>query len=462
MIEAGNLSDFNLIRKRELSECNDTGIKDAVIGKADSFPLIYFLLTETTRFYTEQFAELQSHIMREKRLMVFETPSRVLMTHEYTIEDIGNLKNGFYFLFNVTERLSWLKILIEGNRVSIASKQKIIAYLKYKLGNELVELSNLLNSDVEATAYRLYEASDGKPCFVEFNQKENKGQQSILLSVTFFDSIRNKVLKKGTNILSPLREKSMAYKYNTLSNKASAWIYFKAPSNFVLSINYGDIPAHLIEASPSNDEEITSLVLKPNGETLSIVFDILVNVPPALKWWYNGLLYLSYTLCLICFIALLTSLFSTLPAEVINTLHNCVYAVVAALIATRGWLMSEEQVMKIISKCYTVLVCLLLAMAIGISITNYLGHKKNEVLTNIVPKRVIYLSQNNSFSEKGSVNNMTSSFQWLQMGDSSALGYWDSILHIDNPTLQNVPLFIKEIQGCGIEQHDSIIEINDK
>lgn len=48
------------------------------------------------------------------------------------------------------------------------------------------------------------------------------------------------------------------------------------------------------------------------------------------------------------------------------------------------------------------------------------------------------------------------------MGDSSALGYWDSILHIDNPTLQNVPLFIKEIQGCGIEQHDSIIEINDK
>lgn len=124
--------------------------------------------------------------------------------------------------------------------------------------------------------------------------------------------------------------------------------------------------------------------------------------------------------------------------------------------------MSEEQVMKIISKCYTVLVCLLLAMAIGISITNYLGHKKNEVLTNIVPKRVIYPSQNNSFSEKGSVNNMTSSFQWLQMGDSSALGYWDSILHIDNPTLQNVPLFIKEIQGCGIEQHDSIIEINDK
>lgn len=395
MIEAGNLSDFNLIRKRELSECNDTGIKDAVIGKADSFPLIYFLLTETTRFYTEQFAELQSHIMREKRLMVFETPSRVLMTHEYTIEDIGNLKNGFYFLFNVTERLSWLKILIEGNRVSIASKQKIIAYLKNKLGNELVELSNLLNSDVEATAYRLYEASDGKPCFVEFNQKENKGQQSILLSVTFFDSIRNKVLKKGTNILSPLREKSIAYKYNTLSNKASAWIYFKAPSNFVLSINYGDIPAHLIEASPSNDEEITSLVLKPNGETLSIVFDILVNVPPALKWWYNGLLYLSYTLCLICFIALLTSLFSTLPAEVINTLHNCVYAVVAALIATRGWLMSEEQVMKIISKCYTVLVCLLLAMAIVISITNYLGHKKNEVLTNIVPKRVIYPSQNN-------------------------------------------------------------------
>lgn len=445
MTEAGNLSDFNLVRKRELSECKDDKIKDAIAGKEDSFPQIYLLLTETTRFYTEQFAELQSHIMREKRLMVFETPSRVLMTHEYTIEDIGNLKNGFYFLFNVTERLSWLKIQIEGNRVSIASKQKIIAYLKNKLGKELVELSNLLNTDVEATAYRLYEASDGKPCFVEFNQKENKGQQSILLSVTFFDSIRNKILKNGTNILSPLREKSIAYKYNTLSNKASAWIYFKAPSNFVLSINYGDIPAHLIEASPSNDEEITSLVLKPNGETLSIVFDILVNVPPALKWWYNGLLYLSYTICSICFIALLTSLFKNIPAEFTSTLYNSVYAVVAALIATRGWLMSEEQVMKIISKLYTILVCLLLSLVIGISFTNLFGYKDKKEINNITPKSNICSLHNNDSNADRTVNYKDSKRQKHQMSSNSAYSYWDSILKIDYATQEVFPLFIKEM-----------------
>ena len=99
-------------------------------------------------------------------------------------------------------------------------------YLKNKLGRELEELSNLLKTDVDETAYKLYEASDGKPCFVEFNQKENKGQQSILLSVTFFDSIQNKTGNKYVSWKSPLQEKRISYRYNTLSNNASAWIYF--------------------------------------------------------------------------------------------------------------------------------------------------------------------------------------------------------------------------------------------
>lgn len=97
MIETGNLSNFNIARKRDLSECEDVEIVRVVQNNLSSFSSINLLLTETTRFYTENFYELQQVIKREKRLVVFETPSRVLMTHEYTVEGVDRLKNGFYF-----------------------------------------------------------------------------------------------------------------------------------------------------------------------------------------------------------------------------------------------------------------------------------------------------------------------------------------------------------------------------
>ena len=100
MIETGNLSEFNEIRKRDISSCNDAEIVAILSEKKNSFPNIYSLLTETTKFYTENFSDLQKYIKREKRLVVFETPSRVSVTHEYTIEGAGDISQGFHFLFN--------------------------------------------------------------------------------------------------------------------------------------------------------------------------------------------------------------------------------------------------------------------------------------------------------------------------------------------------------------------------
>lgn len=96
MIETGNLSEFNDARRRDISSCNDAEIATILSGNKTSFPNIYFLLTETTKFYTENFSDLQKYIKREKRLVVFETPSRVSMTHEYTIEGARNISQGFH------------------------------------------------------------------------------------------------------------------------------------------------------------------------------------------------------------------------------------------------------------------------------------------------------------------------------------------------------------------------------
>ena len=293
MIETGNLSEFNEIRKRDISSCNDAEIVDILLEKKDSFPNIYSLLTETTKFYTENFSDLQKYIKREKRLVVFETPSRVSMTHEYTIEGAGNISQGFYFLFNTRERLSWLKIFLEEKRVSIASRAKVVSLLMKKLDTELGNFAAVLHISPIDAAMRLYEASDGKPCFIEFNNKEYKGQQSLLLSITFFDSIRNKILHRRERWWSPLQEKQISYNYSTISGTANAWVYFKSPANFVLSVSNNATDGQY-EASPSNDDEITSLVLTPKGEKLSIDFKISINVPNALNVWYNVMLYLAY------------------------------------------------------------------------------------------------------------------------------------------------------------------------
>ena len=370
MIETGNLSEFNEIRKRDISSCNDTEIVAILSEKKNSFPNIYSLLTETTKFYTENFSDLQKYIKREKRLVVFETPSRVSMTHEYTIEGAGNISQGFYFLFNTRERLSWLKIFLEEKRVSIASRAKVVSLLMKKLDTELGNFAAALHISPIDAAMRLYEASDGKPCFIEFNNKEYKGQQSLLLSITFFDSIRNKILHRRERWWSPLQEKQISYNYSTISGTANAWVYFKSPANFVLSVSNNATDGQY-ETSPSNDDEITSLVLTPKGEKLSIDFKISINVPNALNVWYNVMLYLAYLGVLWGIVLVGNILCGSIQDKMIETFNNCSYAIIAALIATRGWLMSEEQVMKKISNRYTFIICILIAIIMTLSFVQY-------------------------------------------------------------------------------------------
>ena len=61
--------------------------------------------------------------------------------------------------------------------------------------------------------------------------------------------------------------------------------------------------------------------------------------------------------------------------KTIETFNNCSYAIIAALIATRGWLMSEEQVMKKISNRYTFIISILIIL---ITILSIVPHTKSE------------------------------------------------------------------------------------
>lgn len=410
MIESGNLSEFNHARCRDISACNDNELATILSKNSKSFPNIYLLLTETTKFYTEHFSDIQKYIRREKRQIIFDTPSRVSITHEYTVEGMGNLPQDYYFLFNTRERLSWLTIFLEDKRVSIASRAKIAQLLVKKLETELENLATLLNASKEDVALRLYEASDGKPCFVEYNQKEQKGQQSLLFRITFFDSIRNKAPQKhNKRWWSPLQEKLISYNYSTMSGDANAWIYFKSPTNFVISVDHNAQEGQY-EASPSNDDEIKSLVLKPKGKKLSVDFKISIDVPNALKVWYNSMLFIALLGC-ICGSLLLGGYksFAFITDKMIETFSNCSYAIIAALIATRGWLMSEEQVMKKMSNWYTGIIAFFILLVSLLSfVSNTNPANTNEPQNSIQPNSILSDSLSHDSKKNDSIPNMPS------------------------------------------------------
>lgn len=71
------------------------------------------------------------------------------------------------------------------------------------------------------------------------------------------------------------------------------------------------------------------------------------------------MLYLAYA-GILWGLVLIVILYGSITDNMIETFNNCSFAIIAALIATRGWLMAEEQVMKKISNYYTFIICILI------------------------------------------------------------------------------------------------------
>ena len=98
---------------------------DAQIDKVNT-PKIYLFLTDVDSFYKKYCKSLDVFKLREKRLLEFETPNRVLITHEYDVEVEKDFDYSvYYYLFNPTKRLSWLKIAQDGKRLPIAKEKDV-------------------------------------------------------------------------------------------------------------------------------------------------------------------------------------------------------------------------------------------------------------------------------------------------------------------------------------------------
>ena len=356
MIEYGHFGDFNDKRKRsvpfrKLQEAFPEGLPNSFWNHFSAdYPRITLLLSETTRFYEEVFGDLISHVAREKRQLVFETPNRVALTIEYELEDLDGLADGDYFLFNTRDRLSWLTIHLENEHIAVVSRNIIFELLSVKLKGEDVKMAAAIGWRKERLLNELYFLSDGKPCFIHYTGKRH----SIKLS--YYDSVQKGEGEglKGSQLLKPIVEKAISYNYQPVSYTANNWFYTRSPKDFQLEAIVPEVKEKFIERQSSQDPEIHSLVIRGGEGADNIPFTIKVKVPKGLKWWYYGLYYMS--LAATVFMAISIILLVSKEIKLLQPYSVAgVYALFAAMITTRGWLMHDAHVFNKLSILYTIL-----------------------------------------------------------------------------------------------------------
>lgn len=345
---------------------------DAQIDKVNT-PKIYLFLTDVDSFYKKYCKSLDVFKLREKRLLEFETPNRVLITHEYDVEVEKDFDYSvYYYLFNPTKRLSWLKIAQDGKRLPIAKEKDVKEKIHDILKDELNKISMIFDE--------LWNKKKGLPCFIKL---EDLHCHSFLITASYYDSIKSEG-KERISFFSPLMERRIKYDYLPLEGKSS-WLYVKAPNNFNVRYNpelINQSNHNVIDFADSDgneaDPEKVSLTIINNGidysakDITSLSLDI--NVPCSLKTWFMCIYYISIVIMSILLLASFNELWllffspiidckSLVDILFVNTnFGGVIMGLVAAIITTRSWLISEETITKYYSIYITQIMIVILVL----------------------------------------------------------------------------------------------------
>ena len=343
-------------------------------------PMSNLFYKDTNAFYRKYCDSFNKFKLREKRFLDFETPNRALITHEYDIKIENTFNyNKFYYLFNPTERLGWLKVSQEGKRLSVAKSETVKKIIKKILINELTAT---YSSNANSRFDELWNKKKGLPCFIKL--EEIKNCNDFLLTASYYDSIKENLQNRSHKLLvffSPLLERQIKYDYFPLKNRTS-WLYIKSPDHF--NIKYqspkGNTSNNDIDANLNNEEvdpeKISLAILNKKDtttleNTVKLSFDILV--PPSLKVWFLTIYYISIITLVILLGYLLNTIYLLLFNPIWNTdsmykdndLGGFVLTVIAAIIATRGWLISEETILRRYSINLTLIMGIIIVLYIA-------------------------------------------------------------------------------------------------
>lgn len=374
MREYGKFFDFNSARERSVEVfAEDKHLSSEVVTQfvkscENTCPLLYELLTNTTRFYERHFNQLIDCIGREKRLIEFETPNRAHMQFEYELDGMEHLDDEIYYLFNTRDRLSWLKICMNDKQVPVAPSKLVKQKLLVVLGDELHWISKLSGISEQRLLDCIYDWSDGKPCFAYYI----KNSRSVKISYYDTVEIDTKKKTKWYSYPSPVGEYEVNYLYRPIARNANSWLYVRAPKHFITKVDVEN--TERMETSKSNDDVVSSFMYRANGEECVYEHKLLIQVPKSMLLWYHIMWGMSIGLVLWGIIAFLYDFSASgwcwchLTKKWLVDLPKVMLSMITILLATRGWLIHEEYLLETISKWYTYLMIILLVEAIFIGL----------------------------------------------------------------------------------------------
>lgn len=330
-------------------------IKKACMSLPESSALRLFCSNEL-EFYRQYFNQFTSHVIREKRILEFENPNRVKMTYEFDVVKLEQTTVPL-FVFLPSTRKNWMKVYWEGKRVPICSADQIIPSVYDKVEDDLKKLQGILQFTETPLEYwgKNVWPKHSLACFVDgsfANQSIDAGQ----LIVEFYDSFEH--FERVGHKCNLFVERRYSYDYS-IDYGSSHWIYVKAPDKFQVVMASKDTRAEVIRG---NDPEIQAFKIHSGRIQEPIHFTIDVRVPRTLKWWY-GMIVILGILFIPAFVCISWILIKK-GAQLTPAFAQVGISIVAAIIASRGWMMNDETVLKRVSLTMTAVAFIILACLI--------------------------------------------------------------------------------------------------
>ena len=182
-----------------------------------------------------------------------------------------------------------------------------------------------------------------------------------ILEISFYDfmDVDESVKNRWINLFD---EKHYVYKYPQVA-KGNSWLYVKSPSRFDVDVTHNGRDA--VKQNQYNDPEIQSYTIFGDQTKNELEFKIGVKVPGTLKLWYRALVYLGIAFILVFLGMALKAYLTVTPKENFSIVYAQVgICIIAAIIATRGWLLNEETVLGKLSKRITWITIIIVALLV--------------------------------------------------------------------------------------------------
>ena len=243
-----------------------------------------------------------------------------------------------------------MKIYVDGQRLVVAKSSMVEQKVRDVFKKGLQFLSEDSHNNVEDIWSSIWKYSQSIPCFI---YKSDILQKEAIIELEYYDSIHIKK-KNRWGYLYPIDNRDIEYDYYP-DKQHNSWLYVKSPEKFTIQVSNTPNTNYDVEFNGDDmDPEVVSCTIKPNNlqnNSSTVKFHIHIKVPKSLKFWYIVLYCLCISYILFIAVRIRCKLLDCQRVPDIIMEHNDAVltigvSIIALIIATRGWLVKEETILK--------------------------------------------------------------------------------------------------------------------